>query len=162
WRALGLLLLFCWLAGAHLGAQDKRDSDKKDPQSSFEPRSAPGEGQKFLEKFVGGWDVEKTFYPRSGDAPFHQKGECAQTMIHDGRFLQSDFTFRQDQARTTGKGLLGFEASSGTFTSIWTDSRATRMSFRRSEGKFDGKEIVLYSRQLQGDEKGRASRTVTH
>src|SRR5262245_64783493 len=60
--------------------------------------------QKFLAKFVGDWDVVKTFYPRSGGAPSRQREECRQTMIHDGRFLQSDFTFRRGEVQTTGKG----------------------------------------------------------
>ena len=39
----------------------------KDPQSSFEPRSTPGLGQKYLQKFVGDWEVQKVFYPATGE-----------------------------------------------------------------------------------------------
>jgi hypothetical protein len=139
-------------------AQDP--ADKKDPQANFEPRSAPGAGQRYLEKFVGDWDVVKTFYPRAGK-PVVQRGVCKQEMIHDGRFLQSSFAFRNGDAHTTGLGLIGFEAASGVFTSVWTDSRQTRMSFRKSKGPFDGEQIVLYSAALGGAKEKRASRTVT-
>src|SRR5262249_50891190 len=105
---------------------DKKD-DKKDPQSSFEPRSKPGWGKKFLEKFVGDWDVAKSFHPRRGE-PVKQKGECRQTMIHGGRFLESQFTFQTGSEKTTGTGLIGFEPETGKFTSVWVDSRQTRMS----------------------------------
>ena len=44
---------------------------------------------------------------------------------------------------------------------MWADSRATRMSFRRSKGKFDGKQVVLHGASLGGAEEKRASRTVT-
>src|SRR5262245_41727324 len=158
-RAVAFLLVAGCLAAALAPAQDKKEKDK-DPQSSFEPRSAPGAGQKFLAKFVGEWDVVKTFHPRTGK-PFVQKGECKQEMIHDGRFLQSAFTFRSGDAKTTGLGLVGFEASTGAFTSVWTDSRATRMSFRKSKDKFDGKEIVLHGAALGETAEKRASRTVT-
>jgi hypothetical protein len=57
--------------------------------------------------------------------------------------------------------LIGFEPASEVFTSVWSDARATRMSFRQSKGKFSGKEIVLYSRSLEGDKEARRSRTVT-
>jgi hypothetical protein len=50
-------------------------------------------------------------------------------------------------------GLIGFEAATGLFTSVWTDARQTRMSLRRSRDPFDGKQIVLYSRSLD-EEKG--------
>jgi hypothetical protein len=110
---------------------------------------------------VGDWDVVKTFYPRSG-APARVTGECRQTMIHDGRFLQSEFVFGQPGARTTGRGVLGFETQTGKFTSVWTDSRSTRMSLRQSQGPFNGEEIVLYSRSLAANaQEPPRSRTVS-
>src|SRR5437016_3398711 len=74
-----------------------------EPQSTYEPRSKAGAGQKLLEKFVGDWDVAKTFYPRTGD-PARAKGGCKQTMIHDGHFLRSEFVFGQGESKTTGTG----------------------------------------------------------
>jgi hypothetical protein len=149
----------CAVSAAEL-PQDQKDA-KKDPQSTYEPRSKPGVGQKFLEKFVGDWDVEKTFYPQTGD-PVRAKGECKQTMIHGGRFLRSEFTFGQGDAQTTGTGTIGFEPDTGLFTSTWIDSRSTRMSLRQSQDKFDGEQIVLFSKTLQeGGRETRRSRTVT-
>ena len=81
-------------------------------------------------------------------------------MIHMGHFLQSDFVFVEGEDTSTGKGLIGFEPESGRFTSIWTDSRQTRMSVRQSSEKFDGRSIVLYSKSLEAEEL-RRSRTVT-
>jgi hypothetical protein len=133
--------------------------DKKDPQSAFEPKSKPGAGQKFLERLVGDWDVAKSFHPKTGE-PFKQKGECKQTMIHGGRFLQSEFTFVTDAGQSTGTGLIGWEPETGKFTSVWIDSRQTRMSFRQGEDNFDGEQIVLFGKELGGKE-GRRSKTVT-
>ena len=84
-------------------------------------------------------------------------------MIHDGRFLQSEFTFEQGGRKTTGLGIIGFEPESGVFTSFWTDSRQTRMSVRQSRDRFDGKQIIiLYSRSLEPDGKeSRRSKTVS-
>src|SRR6185295_3426726 len=96
---------------------------------------------------------------RAGD-PVKIAGECMQTMIHGGRFLKSEFVFGNGETKTTGTGLIGFEPDKGIFTSVWTDSRQTRMSFRQGKEKFDGQEIVLHGQQLGGAE-GRRSRTVT-
>ncbi len=159
-RLLLFVLVAACLASAADPPPDAKDA-KKDPQSSYEPRSKPGAGQKFLEKFVGDWDVEKTFHPQTGD-PVHVKGECKQAMIHGGRFLRSEFVFGQGDARTTGTGLIGFEPDTGLFSSVWVDSRSTRMSLRQSQDKFDGEQIVLFSRTLQeGGREARRSRTVT-
>jgi hypothetical protein len=135
---------------------------RQDAQSKYEPRSNPGAGQKLLERLVGDWDVAKTFHPRAGE-PVRAEGRCRQTMIHGGRFLQSEFVFGQGDAKTTGLGLIGFDTAPGTFTSVWTDSRSTRMSMRQSRGRFDGEQIMLESRSLDAAEGGdsRRSRTVT-
>lgn len=132
-----------------------------DPQAAFEPQSKPGAGQKLLAQFVGDWDVAKTFYPRSG-ATAQQKGTCRQTMIHGGRFLRSEFVFIKGDRKTTGEGLIGFDTTTGHFTSVWTDSRATRMSLRHSKDPFNGTEIALFSASLEEPAKAeRQSRTVT-
>jgi len=143
-------------------AQDPPQKDRKrDPQNAIEPRSGPGVGQKFLEKFVGDWTVEKSFFRPNGEA-VKSSGTCKQTMIHGGRFLQSEFTFETDAGKTTGTGLIGFEPETGKFTSVWIDSRQTRMSFPQSEEKFDGKSIVLVGKALgEGAKDGRRSQTVT-
>src|SRR5262245_44147297 len=141
------------VVGTLLASAQTTPQDKKDPQSSFEPRSRPGEGQKFLAKFVGDWDVVKTFHPRTGK-PARSRGVCKQSMIHEGRFLRSEFVFESAAGKTTGLGLIGFEASSGKFTSVWTDSRATRMSLRRSEQKFNGKEVDRKSTRLNSSHLG--------
>jgi hypothetical protein len=153
--APGVLLVSFCLAGAGAVAQDK-----KDPQAAVEPRSQPGACQKFLEKFSGDWHVVKKFYPASGQ-PVATEGDCRQTMIHGGRFLQSEFTFRKGDLKTTGMGLIGFEPQSGLFTSVWTDFRQTKMSLRQSKAPFDGQEIVLYSKSLAEAGKERTSRTIT-
>jgi hypothetical protein len=138
-------------------AQDR--SPRSDPQSTIEPRSGPGVGQAFLAKFVGDWDVAKTFHSRSGEAA-RSTGECKQSMIHDGRFLRSEFTFGRGKEATTGTGVIGFDPSTGKFTSVWTDSRSTRMSMRQSRDKFDGEQIVLFGVSPDGSAT-RPSRTVT-
>ena len=165
-RAVVVLALVCLslISGANQSTDKKGDdpkAQKKDAQSTYEPRSGPGEGQKFLQKFVGDWTVQKVFYPRGGGEPSRATGECEQTMIHDGRFLQSNFVFGTGPTRTTGMGLIGFEPSTGRFTSVWTDSRQTRMSFRQGQDRFDGRQIVLFGKGL-GDEKQRyESKTFT-
>jgi hypothetical protein len=156
-----LRILMVVFAGSVVAQAGGQQPPAKDPQSSFEPRSGPGAGQKYLARFVGDWDVEKTFHPRSGE-PSRQKGECHQSMMHDGRFLKSEFTFGEGERKTTGTGLIGFEPASGKFTSVWTDSRQTRMSFRQSKDKFNGEEIVLYGSSLDPPAAdARRSRTVS-
>jgi hypothetical protein len=145
-------IAIAFVATCLLMAGDDPAKKVQEKPATFEPRSVPGAGQKLLEKFVGEWDVTKVFHPRSGE-PIRATGQCRQTMIHDGRFLQSDFVFGEGDKKTTGMGIIGFEPESGTFTSFWTDSRQTRMSIRQSREPFDGQTIVLYSRTLDPEGK---------
>ncbi|HEY6147933.1 MAG TPA: DUF1579 family protein, partial [Thermoanaerobaculia bacterium] len=129
----------------------------------FEPPSGPGAGQAYLKTFEGDWDVEKVFYPPAGGAPSRSGGDCVQKMVQDGRFLESRFTFRQDGKTTTGVGVSGFESSTGLFTTVWYDSRQTRMSIRQSREPFDGKQIVLFGVSLDPSRsRGRESKTISH
>ncbi|MFO0807806.1 MAG: DUF1579 family protein [Gemmataceae bacterium] len=149
------------LAQPPTGKDNGGSSSKKDPQSSYEPKSGPGVGQTFLLRFVGEWDVAKAFHPRGGGEPSRTSGRCKQSMIHGARFLQSEFTFGSGDEATTGLGLIGFEPATGRFTSVWTDSRQTRMSFRQGTEKFDGTQIVLHGQSLGAEPETRRSKTIT-
>jgi hypothetical protein len=145
------------VAALPVAAQDK----PKDQEAAYDPRSSSGAGQKFLEKFAGDWTVEKRFHPRTGD-PVVTKGECHQAMIHDGKFLKSDFVFRSETTNVTGTGLVGFEPATGLFTSVWADSHSTRMSIRQSKEPFNGSEIMLSSLPTaNGVREARLSKNVT-
>jgi hypothetical protein len=135
---------------------------RPDAQNQYEPRTVPGAGQELLARFAGDWEVVKTFYPMSGEA-VKTAGECQQKMIHGGHFLESNFTFfEKDGGKTTGTGISGFDPKAGRFTTVWFDSRQTTMSMRESDGKFDGKEIILYGASLGGEKPSRRSITRTH
>lgn len=132
-------------------------------QERYEPRGLPGAGQKLLSQFAGDWDVVKSFFPPNGGAPRVTKGTCKQYMIHDGRFLQSDFKFTEaDGHVTTGTGISGFDSQTNKFTTVWYDSHQTSMSIRQSDGTFDGKEIVLWATQLDPDRPGRRTVARAH
>ncbi|HLX07480.1 MAG TPA: hypothetical protein VKY89_06420 [Thermoanaerobaculia bacterium] len=100
WSAIGALAI---LAAAGRAQTPPRPAPPRhDAQNAYEPRTGPGAGQVLLARFAGDWDVVKTFYPQQGE-PVRTAGECRQAMVHDGHFLQSDFTFAdRDGGKTTG------------------------------------------------------------
>src|SRR5579884_3119270 len=131
-------------------------------QNQYEPPSLPGAGQKLLAQFTGEWDVVKTFFPRTGK-PIVSKGTCSQYMVHDGKFLQSEFTFfNPDGTKSTGTGISGFDPKTNRFTTVWYDSRQTTMSIRQSDGAFDGRDIVLWATPLDPDRPGRRTVARAH
>jgi hypothetical protein len=130
--------------------------------NQYEPPNGPGTGQKLLAQFAGDWDVVKTFFPMEGK-PRVTKGTCKQYMIQDGKFLQSDFTFiNDDGTKTTGTGISGFDSKTNRFTTVWYDSHQTTMSIRQSDGTFDGKNIVLWTTPLDAEHPGRKTVARAH
>jgi hypothetical protein len=130
--------------------------------NQYEPQNAPGAGQRLLARFVGNWDVVKTFFPMNGK-PIVSRGSCKQYMIQAGKFLESDFTFlNPDGAKSTGTGISGFDSKTNRFTTVWFDSRQTTMSIRQSDGTFDGNNIVLWSTALDPDNPGRKTVARAH
>ena len=157
--SLILILAFGSLSGFAQAPEAKAGGDA---QAAYEPKGAPGAGQVLLKQFAGDWDVVKTFYPAAG-APVVTNGTCRQTMVMDGRFLESEFTFvGRDGKASSGTGISGFDPKTNTFTTVWYDSRQTTMSIRQSDGTFDGKEIVLYATNLDPDRPGRRTVARAH
>src|SRR5262249_11015834 len=128
----------------------------------YEPANAPGAGQKLLAQFSGEWDLVKTFFPAEGK-PRVMEWTVKQYMIQDGKFLQSDFTFfNEDGTRSTSTGISGFDSKTNKFTTVWYDSHQTTMSIRQSDGTFDGKNIVLWATALDPERPGRKTVARAH
>lgn len=145
-----------FLAGAVVIASHLPNPNNKD---LHERKGEPGVGQQFLSKLAGTWKVEKTL-TLPGKLAVKTTGDAVHTMTHGGRFLQCEFTFDTSAGKTTGTGVIGFDSASGQFTSVWWDSRQTKMSFRQSKGKFDGSKILMQAVDVDGPPV-RKSRTET-
>jgi hypothetical protein len=91
------------------------------------------------------------------------KGTVKQFMVQGGKFLESDFTFFDpDGSKSTGVGIIGFDAKTNRFTSFWYDSTKTSFSIRQSDGTFDGTNIVLWATSLDPDRPGRKTYARAH
>jgi hypothetical protein len=123
----------------------------------YEPPTTAGAGQKLLEQITGDFEMTKTFFPAKGE-PTVTKGTVKQFMVQGGKFLESDFTFFDpDGSKSTGVGVIGFDAKTNKFTSFWYDSTKTSFSIRQSDGTFDGKTITLWATSLDPDRPGHKS-----
>ena len=76
-NTIAILLVSLLVAGGPVAEPAWSQEARKDPQSSFEPRSGPGAGQKYLESFVGDWDVVKIFHPRRGASRSGRRGPAS-------------------------------------------------------------------------------------
>jgi hypothetical protein len=155
WLATALLL-------ASVAVAQQTVAVGQQTHNQYESPNAPGAGQKLLAQFAGDWDVVQTFFPKDGK-PLVTKGTCTQSMVQDGKFLVSNFTFfAANGAKSTGTGISGFDSKANRFTTVWYDSRQTTMSIRQSDGTFDGENIVLWATSLDTEHPGRKTVARAH
>ena len=149
---LGMLSAFLLIASESTG-QDK----KADPA-----KGATGpDGQAFMEKMVGDFNVVRIFYGPTPNDPKKSNGTCKQSLQYGGKFLISDFVFGDGPNKIMGFGAMAYVPETGLFMSTWFDSRQAKMSVRQSKEKFNGKQVELATIPYKLDKSARASRTLT-
>jgi len=132
----------------------------KDPQSSYEPRSTPGLGQKYLQKFVGEWEVQKVFYPATGE-PVRAGGECP-VDDPEWKVLAVGIRLRQGGPEIDGAGNHRVRARVGKIYQFLGRLPSDPHVSASSREPFDGDKIVLYSLSLEPAGKdSRRSKTIS-
>ena len=102
-------------------------------------RMAPGEEHKFLDHLVGEWAYDISMW--MGPEPTKTSGTMSAEWVMDGRFVQSTWKGEFLGQPFVGRGLDGFNRTSGEYESVWMDTMSTGlMSFT---GHRDGDSLVL-------------------
>ena len=97
-------------------------------------KKMPGPEHKVLEKMVGTWDAKVKFYLEP-NKPMESKGVMTRTMILEGNYLQESFKGEFIGKPFAGLGLIGFNAVTKKYETVWCDSMAKAMS--HMQGTYD-------------------------
>ena len=93
--------------------------------------SKPGASHQLLDVFAGAWDVKITFWSDPKAAPQDSQGSSQLTWILGNRFLKEDFTGDVLGESYQGLGLMGYDAASRRFTTVWLDSLNTAIAMQK-------------------------------
>ena len=153
----GLLLLVVFLVSGSLVASSPLQAEEAAPEK-VAARPAPAldlpsykkmvESQRpsydkngVLMRLIGEWHSKEAFWAVPGVEPKWTKGITRNEMTLDDRFLSCVFVGELDvggnDAMINGRGLIGYDNTKRSFTSVWADTLTT--SLMTGAGKYDPK-----------------------
>lgn len=137
------ILLALSLFGSFLRA----DTLKEKPNPKMEEMmklTTPGQEHKILKGLVGNWKVDANFWMEPTGKPEHSTATQKNTLIMDGRFLQTEYHGKTMGKPFRGMGLLGFDRVRNEYQSVWIDTITTGIA--TSAGQYDaGKKLLTES-----------------
>ena len=94
----------------------------------------PGAPHRVLASMAGEWNV-KTKMWMEGAPPMESTGTATNTMIMEGRYLQSSFRGAMMGMMFEGVGLTAFDNTTGQYQSVWLDNMSTMLMY--ATGAYD-------------------------
>lgn len=132
------------------GAQDKAKGDPKpaadmqEMMKKYMEAATPSEGHKFLEQFVGKWDMAMRMWGQGPDKPpTETKGGAEVKWVLDGHFLLEEGTGQIMGMAYKSMGLTGFDNFKKKYVFSYVDNMGTALF--TGEGKLDLEKKVLTS-----------------
>jgi Protein of unknown function (DUF1579) len=129
-------------------AQDKAKSEAKpaadtqEMMKKFMEFSNPGEGHKFLDQFVGKWDLVTRMWMEGPDKPPNEtKGASESKWVLEGRFLLEESTGQMMGMPYKSLNYIGFDNYKKKYVLSYIDSMGTAMY--TGEGKLDPSNKVM-------------------
>ena len=130
-----LLLLVCTLS---LQAQNMSEQQQK----AYMNYMTPSPVHQWMAKGVGDWKVEtKMWWDENAKEPMLSTGNCTNSMILGGRYLQSRHTSEIMGMSFEGISTTAYDNGKKIFISSWIDNMGTGMS--QMEGTLDEKTQVI-------------------
>ena len=135
--SIGLLVLFFVSSALNMVvfAQQPQSEEEKEMMKKWMEYATPGENHKYLEYFVGKWEIISKIRMQPGTEPQVSKGENESKMILGGRYLKSYLKGSMMGMPFEGVALTGYDNFKKKFVTIWFDSMGT--GFYETSGTLD-------------------------
>jgi hypothetical protein len=166
-NTLGLVLFLAILSSCTAGNEASTTSRGDDKASSVPiADSAKGkylqdirelsEVHKFLASATGTWIAEEIYKNSDTAAPITRRGFCENKMILNGHWLQSTYTYKNENSDTpfVALGLLGYDNNKKVIESSWQDNETTGMVYL--EGTLDTATKTITLKGHYDDSYGRS------
>jgi hypothetical protein len=147
--AAALLCVSLVSAGPAL-AQEKQGEAKMTPDmqemmKKWMEAATPGEPHKFLDHFIGKWDITtRMWWEGPGKPPAESKGSSEVRWIMEGRFTLEESTGQMMGKPHKGMGITGYDNFKKKYVGYWIDNTSTAMY--NIQGSLDqtGKVLTSY------------------
>ncbi len=112
-----------------------------DPMQRMMAAATPGAAHKFLDTFVGTWDLTTRVWMEPGAPPAESNGTAEVRWILEGRYLEDVTTGSMMGMPLHGRGISGYDNMKKKYVAIWIDNMSTAIS--TMEGSLDETGRVL-------------------
>lgn len=130
-----IALALCLLLAAVLAAQEPQDAEQQ-LLEYMGKYATPGEHHRHLEKLVGNWTTETTFWAAPGAPPAESTGAAEHRMILGDRFLVTSYKGNLLDMPFEGTGTAAYDRYKEKYVETWVDNMGTMVLV--SEGTCDG------------------------
>ncbi len=98
-----------------------------DQMAAWMKYAQPGDAHNYLKSMEGSWKAAGKFWMKPGEPPVEAPGVATNTLILDGRFLQTTYEGDFGGMPFHGMGLDGYDNLNEKYVGIWTDTMSTMM-----------------------------------
>jgi len=129
------------LAQGQAKAEAKAAPDMQEMMKKWMAAATPGEGHKYLDQFVGHWDVVVRAWMEPGKPPQESKGACESKWLLDGRFIYSEMTGQLMGMPFKSVDITGYDNYKKYYVLSHMDNMSTALY--TGEGRLDLSKQVL-------------------
>jgi hypothetical protein len=123
------VLLILFFTGSALQvalfAQQPQSEEEQKMMKMWMEYATPGENHKYLEYFVGDWEVNVKMWMTPGAEPEVSKGENKAKLILGGRYLESTYKGTMMGMPFEGLSITGYDNFKKEFVTLWLDTAGT-------------------------------------
>lgn len=129
------------LAQGQAKAEAKAAPDMQEMMKKWMAAATPGEGHKYLDQFVGKWDVVVRAWMEQGKPPQESKGMCESKWMLDGRFIYGEMSGQLMGMPFKSVDITGYDNYKKQYVLSHMDNMSTALY--TGEGKLDSSKQVL-------------------
>jgi hypothetical protein len=125
---IGMLVLafIAFIPGTKVfGQQQQQTEEEQKTMKLWMEYSTPGQNHKYLEYFVGNWEVTSKMWMKPGTEPIIDKAENTSEMKLGGRYLYSYLKGTMMGMPSEGMVITGYDNYQKIFNTLWVDSAGT-------------------------------------
>ncbi len=131
------------IASSFALVQDKKLDPMQEYMKQFARFTQPGEKQKLLERFIGKWDTETTFFMGGGPQP-SGKGSVEVSWLMPGRWLEFRGTVGMMGKNVQVFSVMGYDNFKQSYVCCNVESMDTAMTHFEGDATQDEKSLIGY------------------
>lgn len=148
--SIAAALVIGFAAGTYEPTQPAAQEERQEPtmeemMAAWEAAATPGEHHRLLDRFVGTFDAEVSYWMDPAAPPQVSHGTMVNEWILDGHHLKESYSGDMMGEPFEGLGLWSYDNAAKTYRGLWTDSMSTGWSIAAGYANDGGKSFTMHA-----------------